>query len=163
MKKILFYIFSSVLILAGCERDDICAESTPITPLLVIEFFDADNPSEEKIPTDLFIAEEGAPIGLTFNAATISIPLRTDTNQTRFDFIINAGSEDGDDPENIDRLIFNYLPQEEFVSKACGFRVIYQAIQDDFNPLDDGPWIDNVNILNATIEDDTEAHIRIFH
>lgn len=163
MRNITFFITVISIILASCERDDICAEGTPTTPLLVIEFFDSDNPSEQKIPTNLFLVEEGANVGLSFNSATISVPLRTDVDQTRFNFIFNFGSEDDEAPQNEDLLVFNYLRQEEFVSKACGFRVIYQDLQDQFFQLQDDAWIENVTILNSTVEDDTEAHIRIFH
>lgn len=163
MKKATFIIALLSMLLSSCERDDICAEGTATTPLLVIEFFDSDNPSEEKIPTDLFLVEEGSDVGLSFNAATISIPLRTDADQTRYNFVLNFGSEDEDAPQNADLLVFNYLREEDFVSKACGFRVTYQAIQDEFFPLPDNAWIENVTILNSTVEDDTEAHIRIFH
>lgn len=163
MKKLAFYTLISCLLISSCERDDICAATTPRTPLLVIEFFDTENPSEEKVPEGLFIVEEGSNIGLAFTTASISIPLRTDIDQTRFNFFLNFGDESEETPENVDQIIFNYLREEDFVSKACGFRVTYQAIQDDFNPLDDEAWIDNITILNATIEDETEAHIRIFH
>lgn len=163
MKRIAFIISVCSILLSSCERDDICAEGTPTTPLLVIEFFDSDNPSEEKVPEDLFIVEEGSNIGLAFTTASISIPLRTEVDQTRYNFVLNFGSEDEDAPENVDLLIFNYLRAEDFVSKACGFRVTFQAIQDEFLPLEDNAWIDNVTILNSIVEDDTEAHIRIFH
>ena len=163
MKKAAIIITIASMFFSSCERDDICAEGTPITPLLVIEFFDSDNPSEEKVPTDLFLVEEGSEVGLSFNTATIAIPLRTDIDQTRYNFVLNFGSEDQEAPQNADLLVFDYLREEDFVSKACGFRVTYQAIQDQFFPLQDNAWIENVTILNSTVEDDTEAHIRIFH
>ena len=162
MKKGVLFILLSCALFSSCERDDICAATTPITPLLVIDFFDAENPSEPKVPNGLFIAEEGSNIGLAFTSASISLPLRTDVDQTRYNFFLNFG-EEGDTPENVDQLVFNYLRQEEFVSKACGFRVTYQGLQDEFIPLADNAWIANITILDATIEDETEAHIRIFH
>ncbi len=163
MKKIFFVVLLCCLWLSSCERDDICAATTPTTPLLVIDFFDANNPAEQKIPTDLLIVEEGSDQGLAFTSATISIPLRTDVDQTRFNFVLNTGSTDTDNPQNVDLLIFNYVRQEEYISKACGFRVTYQALQDEFISGDDNAWIDNITIVNSIIEDETEAHIRIFH
>jgi len=157
MKKGALLILLSYLLLSSCERDDICAESTPITPLLVIDFFDAENPSEPKVPEGLFIAEENSDIGLAFTSSSISIPLRTDIDQTRYNFFLNFGEEDGDTPQNVDSIIFNYLRQ------ACGFRVTFQGLQDQFIPLEDNAWIANITILDATIEDETETHIRIFH
>jgi len=47
MKK--YIITSLALLLAvsfwNCEKDDICAETTPTTPKLVIEFYDNANPT----------------------------------------------------------------------------------------------------------------------
>ncbi len=49
-------IVSSVLLIiafAGCNRDDICSEDTPTTPLLLIEFRDITNRLEIKAITSL--------------------------------------------------------------------------------------------------------------
>lgn len=163
MKKIFLSIITLTLTLSSCERDDICAETLPVTPLLIIDFFDAENPSEPKVPEGLFIAEEGSNSGIAFTSSSISLPLRTNIDQTRFDFFLNFQDENQETAQNVDRVVFNYSRDEDFVSKACGFRVTYQALQNEFNPLEDGAWINNITILNATIEDETETHIRIFH
>lgn len=161
--KIAILITGLTLLLSSCERDDICAETTPVTPLLVIEFFDIDNPIEPKIPTGLIVVENGETVGLSFDAATISIPLRTNVDQTDFLFVLNAGSEELEDPENVDGLSFNYTRTEEYISKACGFRVTYNALDPTRIAQDDGFWIDDIQVINPTIEDETSAHIRILH
>lgn len=169
MKRILSIV---VLIIcfgqSSCERDDICAEATPTTPLLVIDFFDANNPSEEKIPANLAIIEEGEEDLTkirTFNESLIQIPLRTDVDQTVYRMVLNStASEDSEDQPNIDVLTFNYSRTEEFVSKACGFRVTYDDLLPINNePLDDGSWIQSIDILTSTIVNDTITHVRIFH
>ena len=38
----------SIIFLTGCEKDDICPESTQTTPRLVITFYDIDNTQERK-------------------------------------------------------------------------------------------------------------------
>ena len=44
MKKIsLFTLFLFIIVNFSCERDDICPESTPTTPSLIIDVFDIDN------------------------------------------------------------------------------------------------------------------------
>ena len=47
MKKIiaLLLLFSAII---SCERDDICPESTPTTPRLIIRFYDNTELSETK-------------------------------------------------------------------------------------------------------------------
>ena len=48
--KIAFLIACFAIALSSCERDDICAEATPVTPLLIIDFFDIENTTEAKRP-----------------------------------------------------------------------------------------------------------------
>ena len=147
-------------------RDDICAESTPTTPLLIIDFFDAENPAEPKAVNNLALVVSDDPerARLFPAATTIEIPLQTGEgiNATSFNFILNAGEDDIAEP-NIDTVVFSYIQVEEYVRKACGFRVIYTTLDSQINPQDDGFWIDELQIINPTIEDETTAHVRIFH
>jgi len=156
-------LLSICTLLSSCERDDICAESTPVTPLLVIDFFDIENPTEPKIPMNLLVVENGDTEGLLFNTASISIPLRTNTDQTDFLFIVNTGDEGIETPENIDGFSINYVRIEEYISKACGFRITYDAIDPNRTAETDGFWIQDIQVINTTVEDETSAHIQVFH
>lgn len=169
MKKltIIFLVFISFG-QTSCERDDICAESTPTTPLLVISFFDIDNRSEPKAPNNLAISAEGqanleTPL-LTTSSDNIAIPLRTgiDVTETVFTFTLNS-DEDGLEVPNTDLLTIAYTQEESFVSKACGFRVIYNDLTQQNNAQDDGAWIQDIELQTFTIIDETEAHLHIFH
>ncbi len=167
MKKIILSLICLIcLAQSACERDDICAETTLTTPLLVIDFFDADDPSSEKIPSNLVITADGQepnedgevlPIVIS-TTSTITIPLRTDQDITSFTFTI-----DEDESENSDIITFNYFRTEDFVSSACGFRVTYDGLLETLEAGDDGPWINNVEISNPTVEDETTTHVTIFH
>ena len=156
-------IFLSTILLS-CERDDICAESTPTTPLLIIRFYDFDNPSEFKIPPNLGIAESDQESGLLFNSDSIAIPLRTDIDQTSFRFVLNAtGEADMEDISNEDLVNITYERTEDYVSKACGFRITYDTLDTSRTPQPDGFWIQDLIIDNTTVDNETTAHIRIFH
>ena len=164
MKKILILLVIGLSFgQSACERDDICAESTPTTPLLIIRFIDAETDVDFEAPTNLAItiAGEAEPFTIV-NNDSIAIPLRTNEDMTSFRFTINSAEED-EDPQNTDELIFSYVREEEYVSKACGFRVVYEDLQNQLIPGDDGNWIDDIEIVNPTIVDDTSVHIRIFH
>jgi hypothetical protein len=161
--KIVCLIACFSIALSSCERDDICAEATPVTPLLIIDFFDIENTTEAKAPTDLIVLENGGTVGLEFNEASISIPLRTDVDQTDFLFVLNAGNESEETPENIDGLSISYVRSEEYISKACGFRIIYNAIDPTPSSQNDEFWIQEILVINTTVEDETSAHIQIFH
>ena len=172
MKKILIFLICVIcLAQSACERDDICAETTVTTPLLVIDFFDADDPSSEKIPSNLVITADGQeqnedgeiqPIIISATSS-IAIPLRTDQDITSFTFTVNEGDDNDDNDENSDIIIFNYNRTEDFVSSACGFRITYDGLEQTFDSADDGPWINNVEISNPIVEDETTTHVTIFH
>lgn len=162
--KILGVIGAVAMLLVSCERDDICAESTPTTPLLIIRFYDAENPSEFKAASDLIVAEVGASVGLLFTGDSISIPLRTEVDITTYRFTINSNAAvDDEDPINADLIGFDYQRTEEYVSKACGFRTLYSQLGTAREGLDDGSWIQDLIIDNTNVNDATAAHIRIFH
>ncbi len=54
-----FSLLLSLAILLGCERDDICAEGTPTTPRLLIQFYDVANSDNIKSVTRLTAYGEG--------------------------------------------------------------------------------------------------------
>lgn len=162
--KILGIFGALAVLFVSCERDDICAESTPTTPLLIIRFYDAENPTEFKAASDLVVAEVGASIGLVFTGDSIAIPLRTEVDVTSYRFTINANADiDAENPPNEDLINFEYSRSEEYVSKACGFRTLYEQLAQARDGQDDGSWIQDVIIDNTTVNDATAAHIRIFH
>ena len=88
--------------------------------------------------------------------------MRTDVDQTDFLFILNAGNESEETPENIDGLSISYVRSEEYISKACGFRIIYNALDQTPSSQGDGFWMENILVTNTTVEDETSAHIQIF-
>ena len=69
MKKIVLITLSLLLALSfwNCEKDDICPEGTPATPRLIIEFYDAANPTVLKNVTNLRVQGLGAVNPLVFN------------------------------------------------------------------------------------------------
>ena len=61
MKKYSILILVSLFAFSfwNCEKDDICAETTPTTPRVVIEFYDAANPTVLKSVTNLGVLAPG--------------------------------------------------------------------------------------------------------
>ena len=94
MKKIsallLLLIF---IIIPSCEKDDICAETTPTTPKLILRFYDITSQDDTKNVTDLRVTgfdENNEEVDISnLNIVTtdsINLPLRTDANVTKFVF-----------------------------------------------------------------------------
>ncbi|WP_405206067.1 DUF6452 family protein [Aquimarina sp. LLG6339-5] len=147
---------------SSCERDDICAEDTLTTPLLIIKFIEDGTVSDIKQPNELQIGSPGFLniIDYETNQDSIMIPLRTRGLLTDFEFIIDSDS----DTPNTDVVSFQYTPVEEYVSSACGFKVNYNGLTASVAVEDgDGNWIKSIIIEEDNVTDETAAHVLIFH
>lgn len=172
MKKIILLLFVIALSFSGCEKDDICDANTVTTPRLVISFYDITNSSVLKNVTNLKITGEGMTDGVVFNGSslingsTVSIPLKTDADATTFSFILNYGSTN---PAlvNEDILRFNYVREELFVSRACGFKTNYTLdpqmpyVHTDAATADQ-KWIQYIAVKNSIIANENETHLEIY-
>lgn len=163
MKKVLLLILTSFFF-SGCEKDDICDETTPTTPKVVFEFYDIANPTVLKNVVNLGITNTDLTFGFGFNGvSTGKIPLKTFENSTAFYFIQN-GSADPSTDDNLDEVTFNYTRKTEYVSRACGYKTIYTL--DATNPVtvtaDANNWIQSVIVSQPNIENENETHVKIY-
>lgn len=152
----------------NCEKDDLCAETTPTTPSVVIDFYDALNPDVLKNVTNLQFYEVddvGNGIGdtLSKNAVSeINIPLKSFQNSTtvRFKLILN-GSDEVTTNDITDFIRFNYTKEEIYVSRACGYKATFELnATDGFERTTN--WIQVGGIVNYSITNEDEAHVKIY-
>ena len=148
-----------ILFLASCERDDICID--PVTPKLIVRFYDKDHPTELKKVTDLQVKIDSLdtfiPYGITSDTDSIAIPLRIDTDLTNYRFIKNY--EDTTN-EVSDDFTVNYERELEFVSRSCGYKTIFNNIS--ISNLSNN-WIDHISIKQQNILNEKEAHLYVYH
>lgn len=172
MKKKLYLILTLLVILSttnSCQKDDICPEATPTTPLLIIRFYDFNDPDDLKPVPRLNLIAEGKTDSLFVNEQTtdsIAIPLKTFQNSTEYQLIINVGEESEEEiPANSDVVNFTYAVNEVYVSKACGFKTEYldlQAARETETPATDN-WIKNIQVEQTLINNEIRAHLYIYH
>lgn len=160
---LLFLIFWIAIgfINLGCERDDICGENSPITPLLIITFFDDNDRIKDKEVNALKVTATDTGTILLDSETTdsIRIPLKTDAALTELQFTINTDEE----IENSDVLNFQYTTEESYVSSACGFRVTYKGLTKTDPPETDDNWIKEISIQQPNVIDETVTHVFIYH
>lgn len=185
MKKVGALIL--MLVLVGnysCERDDLCPASTQTTARLVIEAFDVSLPDDSKNIFGLRIEgidENGEGNGVleNYNVVTSSeliLPLRTDADVTRYklhrDYTINDnGTPDNPDDDfeegNEDIITITYITEDIFVSRACGFKTVFNNVQIriDVDDIDDDEWIIAIQTENDNqiVENEAEAHFILLH
>ena len=150
MKKYITLIIVSIFTISSCEKDDICVESN--TPSLIIRFYDNDLQTEIKQVIGLTVWADGKD-SLYVNQAldSIVIPLDLTKDNTLYKFSTNSIE---------DEINFTYTRSDIFVSRSCGYKTIFENLQIDSNTDN---WIKNININNSTIDNETTAHITIFH
>ncbi len=161
MKKIflLLVLFS----LLGCEKDDICIDDT--TPRLVIEFYEKANPTVLRNVTNLKVTAEGeTEFGVFTGTSKISIPLKITDTTTKYSFIINSTDTTF---SNEDFIEINYTHQNVYVSRACGYKTIFEL--DTTSPFvatdaisNANLWIQDIDIVTTTIDNENEVHVKIY-
>ena len=118
MRKYYLLLTLIALLVSSCEKDDFCIE--PITPNMVIRFYNATNITQTKSVEDLSVTPEGFDeLYSNANLDSILIPLDVTSNQ----IIYNLSSE-----SNIDIITINYDVEEVFVSRSCGFKAIFNNV-----------------------------------
>lgn len=154
----------------SCTRDDICAEATQTTPMLVIEFYDIDFPDQSKSVPNLNVIAEGETEYYfddddVASQTSISIPLRTTESFTNYTFVRNYESEDENLEPNEDEIQFSYAVNLEYVSRACGYKaefLNYNAVL--INETNTVNWIKGLQVIQPNdILDEEDTHLYIYH
>jgi len=172
MKKTITTLIFLLLIIS-CEKDDICTTPNADTSHLVIRFYDYLNQSTPKEVTNLLIVgvDNTLSYGIESTRDSIAIPLRILENNTSFRLIKDYAIDDNGTPTdssddfatgNEDIIVLNYDNEELFISKACGFKNIFNNVNFGFNSDADN-WILSSNVVNTKIKNEDNAHIHIFH
>lgn len=154
-------LLAVILLLQGCTRDDICAEGIPTTPSLIIDFNDISNTAEAKNVTGLAILlldVDNTVVQDISTTAQITIPLDTNDNFTRFQFISEANS----DEPNLDVVIIRYEREDIYVNRACAFKTIYNNLSVEIINDDDN-WVLSSEVNQTTVENEDATHLTIFH
>lgn len=150
MKKIIPLLIILSFTFISCEKDDICIDDT--TPNLIIKFNNDTIQTEKKLVPSLTVWVEGKD-SLYLNKSLDSIVIQLDLtqNNTHYNFSSN---------DIVDQINFSYNRKDTFVSRSCGYKTIFENLQiESATSL----WIKNITITNSTIENETAAHITIFH
>jgi hypothetical protein len=165
MKKILLLLLLAISF-SSCEKDDICVDDT--TPRLIIEFYDDANPANKKNVTNLEVTEAGRADSLKIftGVSVIELPLKTTADMTKYSLVLNSTNTIPGIP-NEDFIELNYIRENIFVSRACGYKTIFKLnAANGFVTTDaetpDQPWIQNYTIQTTNISTENEVHIKIY-
>ena len=163
MKKILLLLVVAITF-SSCEKDDICSEET--TPRLIIEFYDIANPTILKNVSSLEVIGAGVtePLKNFSGVSSIELPLKITEDITQYSLKIYSNSSFY---ANEDKIQFKYSRKNVYVSRACGYKTIFNlnkfdgvTITDSDTP--DGFWIKDKVVTNTNVESEIETHVKIY-
>ena len=158
----------------NCESDDICPESTLTTPRMIITFYDINNPEERKNVESLgvYISKNSEFTLINeingINTDSIAIPLRDDESVSDFKFCKDFSQGITEIPSGSpNHVYFDYETNETFISRACGFINNYNlSVALPYDPSDTPGftnWISEVIILNDSVTNENQSHVKILH
>lgn len=179
MKRLLASIAVLLLItsyLMSCEKDDICAEGTPTTPGLVVEFYKKDNqsvlnPVSHPTTNIVYYVQESVKRDTLKSGSKLILPLKTDADEVTWALEYNSTSSAGVKTTNTDFFTIKYTRKETYVSRACGYKTTFTLHPDTVenpNPLPTDPvsenalFIKDVVVVTPNIETENEVHVKIY-
>lgn len=154
MKKYLLLGF--FIILFSCEKDDFCTQKS-VTPKFVIRFMDNVDVTRAKKIDSLSVWAVGKKDSIykKVNLDSIAIPLNSQSKKTVYNF--SKGKD------SITEITILYEPKEEFVSRSCGYRIIFDKVQLS-KKKSNTSWIDRLSTNTVkTINNQTNAHVIFYH
>ena len=151
MRKIILFIFIVIIVISACEKDDFCTQN-PVTPNLVLRFYDDANRETLKSVETLYVWVAGKDsIYTNVNTDSIAIPLNSLATETMYNF--SNGT-------TVNTFTISYTPEEEYISRSCGFRIIFNDATFTSNNI----WItDFTPSTLTTINSQSSAHVQVFH
>lgn len=175
-RNLVFSGLAIVLLTISCQKDDICPESTPTTPLIKVLFLDNTNDVIASKPVIGLrvraINVEGLNDTLIKRSTTsqIDIPLNTNADITEYEFTEYAlavnGQPDAENPSNTDIVSFTYARNEVYINRACGFKVEYEDLRAELGSIEEdvtNNWIKRISIKDSITENETTTYISIYH
>jgi hypothetical protein len=151
MKKIIGFLFLMVVIISSCEKDDFCTQN-PVTPKLILAFYNTDSRNDLKTIEQLYVWAEGKEDSLLVNVSqdSIFIPLNVNSNQT----VYNLSKDNV-----VEQFTIDYTPENRYVSRSCGYKIIFNDLT--FSTTNN--WVTDFTAIETSLENQDSAHVQIFH
>ena len=148
---------------SSCERDDICPAAEPTTPFLIVQFFDFNDPENNKVVQSLSYVVDGSTDTISLGTTdSIALPINTNSNETKIQLISNTDNETFTNADTVD---FIYQVNDVYINRACGFKATFtnfSAVRVIEDPTSDN-WIRSISVEQINVENEENTHVFIFH
>lgn len=165
MIKRIIVLILIIFAFKGCTKDDICPDGAATTPNLIITFNDIANPVNRKKVNVLSVLTnsiDSTEVVKFANTDSIIVPLNTNSDTTRYLFKRSVITGQ-DTVNNIDKVMFIYSRENDYVNRACGFKTEFDNLNADLELEGNENWIKGENVIRQTVNDENSAHFTVLH
>ena len=153
IKRYRSFLFLLVIILIGCEKDDICIEGSENTSRITLGFIDY----KSKGPKDISL-ESIRGIGIDsiiegINGNYLKFPLMVNSDITKYVFEYN---------QTLDTLTIHHRTIHKYLNRSCGY-ISNFIVKSDTEISKNHGWIREVSILNDSIFNEEKTNILIHY
>ncbi|QTE23439.1 DUF6452 family protein [Polaribacter cellanae] len=163
MKKTFLFLLVILAFISACEKDDFCLQN-PVTPRLIITFFDDTNRETRKRVQRFSLVAKSKGLDSLFvnNSSLDSIAIPLNTNALKTVYTLKKNTVNGARKDNqFATFTITYETEQEYISRSCGYRVIFKNVAFSAEP---NTWITDFTPTTVTIIDNqNSAHVQIFH
>ena len=146
-------LFLLVIIILGCEKDDICIEGSENTNRITIGFIDFENKSSKGINLNTIRGIGIDSIIEDFNGDKLKLPLMVNSDKTKYVFEYN---------ETLDTLILHHQTIHKYLNRSCGY-ISNFIVKSDTEISKNHGWIKEVSIENDSIFNEDKTNILIHY
>lgn len=161
LNKLYTSLLVGLLVFTSCEKDDLCEGTDNQTPRLHISLFDQYNADNKKNADYIKAYIPGNEKYIEYNSVSdFYLPLNTTTSSTEWTlelYDVNGTEKTLIGTENI---LFNYAPENIYISKACGFKTNYNAFS---YSRTSNSWIGGISLTTNNITDESNTHLQIYY
>ena len=146
-------LFLLVIIILGCEKDDICIEGSENTSRITIGFIDFESKSSKGINLNTIRGIGIDSIIEDFNGDKLKLPLMVNSNKTKYVFEYS---------ETLDTLILHHQTIHKYLNRSCGY-ISNFIVKSDTEISKNHGWIKEVSIENDSIFNEEKTNILIHY
>ena len=146
-------LFLFVIIILGCEKDDICIEGSENTSRITIGFIDYESKTDKGITLNSIRGIGLDSIIERFNGNNLKLPLMANSDKTKYVFEYN---------ETLDTLILHHQTIRKYLNRSCGY-ISNFIVKSDTEISKNHGWIKEVSIENDSIFNEEKTNILIHY
>ena len=153
IKRCRSFLFLLVIILLGCEKDDICIEGSENTSRITLGFIDykSKGPKDISLESIRGIGIDSIIEGIIGNY--LKFPLMVNSNKTKYVFEYN---------QTLDTLTIHHRTIHKYLNRSCGY-ISNFIVKSDTEISKNHGWIREVSILNDSIFNEEKTNILIHY